>query len=48
MDLLKDFDCRIQYYPRKENVVVDALSRKGIGVLSHLMVSEWDLRRAIQ
>ncbi|GKG32063.1 hypothetical protein Tco_0427013 [Tanacetum coccineum] len=28
LDLLKDCDCEIRYHPSKENVVVDALSRK--------------------
>ncbi|XP_073033845.1 uncharacterized protein [Primulina eburnea] len=28
MDLLKDYDCEIQYQPRKVNVTADALSRK--------------------
>ncbi|RVW14226.1 hypothetical protein CK203_096932 [Vitis vinifera] len=29
-ELLKDYDCIIQYHPRKANVVVDALSSKSI------------------
>ena len=28
MKLLKDYDCTIEYYPSKVNIVVDALSRK--------------------
>ncbi|GJU67675.1 putative reverse transcriptase domain-containing protein, partial [Tanacetum coccineum] len=28
LELLVDYDCEIRYHPRKENVVVDALSRK--------------------
>ncbi|GKE36087.1 putative reverse transcriptase domain-containing protein, partial [Tanacetum coccineum] len=28
-ELLSDYDCEIRYHPGKENVVVDALSRKG-------------------
>nr|GEY67942.1 putative reverse transcriptase domain-containing protein [Tanacetum cinerariifolium] len=28
LELLSDYDCRIQYHPRKANVVADALSRK--------------------
>ena len=28
MELLKDYDCTIDYHPRKVNVVADALSRK--------------------
>ncbi|GJR09219.1 putative reverse transcriptase domain-containing protein [Tanacetum coccineum] len=29
IELLSDYDCKIRYHPRKENVVADALSRKG-------------------
>ncbi|GKA49321.1 putative reverse transcriptase domain-containing protein [Tanacetum coccineum] len=28
LELLSDYDCKIQYHPRKDNVVVNALSRK--------------------
>ena len=28
MELIKDYDCVIDYHPEKANVVVDALSRK--------------------
>ncbi|RVW32981.1 hypothetical protein CK203_095564 [Vitis vinifera] len=34
IELLKDYDCIIQYHPGKANVVVDALSRKSIGFLA--------------
>ena len=36
MELLKDYDCSILYHPGKENVVVDALSRKSAGSLAHI------------
>ncbi len=36
MELLKDYDCAIQYHPGKANVVVVALSRKSSGSLVHI------------
>ena len=44
MELIKDYDCVIDYHPGKANVVVDALSRKTIQTLralnSHLSLSD--------
>ncbi|RVW84862.1 Transposon Tf2-12 polyprotein [Vitis vinifera] len=34
IELLKDYDCIIQYHPGKVNVVVDALTRKSVGSLA--------------
>ena len=28
LELIKDYDCTIEYHPRKVNIVADALSRK--------------------
>ena len=36
MELLKDYDCSILYYPGKANVVSYALSRKSTGSLAHI------------
>ena len=34
LELFKDYDCIIDYHPRKANVVADALSRRTISILS--------------
>ena len=36
MKLIKDYDCVIDYHPRKANVVADALSRKSVQTLRAL------------
>ena len=36
MELLKDYDCTIDYHPGKANVVADALSRKFTGSLAYM------------
>ncbi|KAL0278067.1 UNVERIFIED_CONTAM: Transposon Tf2-11 polyprotein [Sesamum radiatum] len=36
IELLKDYDCTIDYHPGKANVVADALSRKSSGTLASL------------
>ena len=36
MELIKDYDCVIDYHPRKANVVADALSRKFVQTLRAL------------
>ena len=36
MELIKDYDCVIDYHPRKANVVADALSRKSMKMLRAL------------
>ena len=33
MELIKDYDCVIDYHPRKSNVVADAFSRKTMQTL---------------
>ena len=43
LELFKDYDCIIDYHPRKANVVADALSRK---MISALTLKDYDWRFA--
>ena len=36
VELIKDYECSIEYHLGKANVVADALSRKSTGSISHL------------
>ena len=44
MELIKDYDCVIDYHPGRANVVVDSLSRKTVRMLralnAHLSLSD--------
>ena len=42
LELFKDYDCIIDYHPRKANVVTDALSKKAMAALL-LRRSEWKI-----
>ncbi|KAL0298891.1 UNVERIFIED_CONTAM: Transposon Ty3-G Gag-Pol polyprotein [Sesamum radiatum] len=37
IELLKDYDCTIDYHPRKANIVADALSRKTVDQLASMI-----------
>ena len=47
MELLKDYDCSILYYPGKANVVADALSRKSAGSLAHISTERRSIIREL-
>nr|GEZ42943.1 reverse transcriptase domain-containing protein [Tanacetum cinerariifolium] len=51
IELLSDYDCEIHYYPRKANVVADALSRKErenpLRVRSLVLTNHMDLMQQI-
>ena len=40
MKLLKDYDCTIEYHPRKAHVVADALSHKTVEILVGIIYYE--------
>ena len=43
MELLKDYDCTIDYHPGKANVVADALSRMSTGSLAYIQTIQLPL-----
>ena len=47
MEYLEDYDFTLHYHPSKENVVVDALSRKSQGVLASVASLEWQMLEAV-
>ena len=47
LELLKDYDCTIQYHPGMANVVADALSRKSSGSLTHISAEKRQLIRGL-
>jgi hypothetical protein len=48
LELIKDYDCEINYHPGKANVVVDALSRKSMVELAALGISQPQLIKEFQ
>ena len=48
VELLKDYDCQILYHPRKANVVADALSRKSIESLAHILEQKRELIKELR
>ena len=48
LELLKDYDCTIHYHPSKANVVANALSRKSMGSLSHVLVHQRPLVKEVR
>ena len=41
IEYMEDYDFTLEYHPGKANVVADALSRKGAGVLAALALLDW-------
>jgi hypothetical protein len=40
LELIKDYDCKINYHPSKANVVADVLSKKSTVELTALEISQ--------
>jgi hypothetical protein len=43
LELIKDYDCEINYHPGKANIVADAFSRKSTAELAALGISQLQL-----
>ena len=48
LELVKDYDCTINYHPGKANVVADALSRKSTSTLAHLITTKVHILRDLE
>ena len=48
MELLKDYDCTIDYHPGKANVVADALGKKSTGSLAYMQTIQLPLMVELQ
>ena len=40
LELVKDYDCTINYHPGKANVMADALNRKSTSTIAHLITTQ--------
>ena len=47
MELIKDYDCVIDYHPGKANVVADALSRKSSSSFAHIRAIQTSLQNEL-
>ena len=48
LELIKDYDCSINYHPGKANVVADALSRKSSGFSATLLTTQKDIIKDLE
>ena len=48
MEYLEDYDFTLHYHPSKENVVVDALSRKSWRVLANIASRGWQMLEVVR
>ena len=48
LELIKDYDCSINYHPGKANVVADALSRKSFSFLAALLTTQKEIIKDLE